>query len=286
VRAWVRYLWRAFNARPFGTPIPPFWFLGAAFGLLGFFLDPAFYLIGAGVTAACVGVVAGNPRFRNTIDAVDQVPGPDQHALLLDRLDASSKARQAKLEEQCRQLQRVLETANAGSEHIQGVWQLAQLHLRLLVARFAAESVVTNAEGEDSKHLSGQIAELERRLSQPNLDNDLREALEDQGKVMKERLAMQSEAGRRLQVLDAELERIREQIALIREQALLTADASGISRSVDALAAFLNESNRWLHDQQEIFGELDTITPDPLGLLPESGPQQVQRAGKRAGETQ
>jgi len=286
VRSWVRYLWKAFNARPFGTPIPPFWFLGAAFGLLGFFLNPAFYLIGAGVTAACVGVVAGNARFRNAIDAVEEDPGPDQHALLLERLDASSKARQAKLEEQCRQLQRVLETANAGSEHIQGVWQLAQLHLRLLVARFAADSVVSNAEGEDGKRLSGQLAELDRRLSQPDLDNDLREALENQREVLKERLAMQTEAGRRLQVLDAELDRIREQIALIREQALLTTDASGISRSVDALSTFLNESSRWLHEQQEIFGELDAITTDPLGLAPESGPQQRQRAGKRAGELQ
>jgi len=286
VRSWVRYLWKAFNARPFGTPIPPFWFIGAAFGLLGFFLNPAFYLIGAGVTAACVGFVAGNARFRNAIDAVDQAPASDQHTLLLERLDDSSRSRQAKLEDQCRQLQRVLETANAGSEHIQGVWQLAQLHLRLLVARFAADSVVSNAEGEDGKRLSGQIAELDRRLAQPNLDDDLRNALEDQGKVLKERLAMQSEARRRLQVLDAELERIREQIALIREQALLTTDASGIARSVDALSTFLNESSRWLHEQQEIFGELDAITTDPLGLAPEGGPQQRRRAGKRAGELQ
>ncbi len=289
MRSWVRYLWKAFNARPFGAPIPPFWFVGAAFGLLGFFLDPGFYLIGAGVTAACVGLVAGNARFRNTVDAGDlalAAPAPDPHARLVERLDAPSKARQAKLEEQCRQLQSVLEAANAGSEHIQGVWQLAQLHLRLLVARSAADSVVSNAEGEDSKQLSAHMAELDRRLSQPNLDNDLREALEDQGKVLKERLAMQGEASRRLQVLEAELERIREQIALIREQALLTTDASGIARSVDALATFLNESNRWLHEQQEIFGELDTITPDPLGLPPESGPPQAQRAGTRAGELQ
>ena len=97
---------------------------------------------------------------------------------------------------------------------------------------------------------------------------------------------MQGEANRRLQVLDAELERIREQIALIREQALLTTDASGISRSVDALSTFLNESSRWLHEQQEIFGELDASTSDPLGLPPESGPQQGQRAVKRAGELQ
>jgi hypothetical protein len=287
VRAWVRYLWKAFNARPFGAPIPPFWFVGAAFGLLGFFLDPGFYLIGAGVTAACVALVAGNPRFRNTVDAGDlALAAPDPHARLVERLDAASKARQAKLEEQCRQLQSVLETANAGSEHIQGVWQLAQLHLRLLVARSAADSVVSNAEGEDGKHLSGQLAELDRRLSQPNLDNDLREALEDQSKVLKERIAMQTEAGRRLQVLDAELGRIHEQIALIREQALLTTDASGIARSVDALSTFLNESSHWLHEQQEIFGDLDSITPDPLGLSPDSGPPQTQRAGKRAGELQ
>ncbi len=286
MRAWVRYLWRAFNARPFGAPIPPFWFVGAAFGLLGFFLDPAFYLIGAGVTAACVGVVAGNARFREAIDAVEREPAPDQHVLLLERLDPQGRQRQARLEEQCKELQRVLEAANAGSDHIRGVWQLAQLHLRLLVARFAAASVVSNAEGEDGKHLSNQLAELDRRLAQANLDNDLREALEDQSKVLKERLAMQTEAGRRLQVLDAELERIREQIALIREQALLTTDASGISRSVDALSTFLNESSRWLHEQQEIFGELDAITADPLGLPPESGPQQRQRASRRAGEMQ
>jgi hypothetical protein len=286
VRSWVRYLWKAFNARPFGTPVPPFWFMGAAFGLLGFFVNPGFYLIGAGVTAVCVGLVAGNARFRNAIDAAELPPAPDQQGLLLERLDAPSKARQAKLEEQSRELQRVLEAANAGSDHIRGVWQLAQLHLRLLVARSAADAVLTNAEGEDSKHLSAHIAELDQRLAQANLDNDLREALEDQSKVLKERLAMQTEAGRRLQVLDAELERIREQIALIREQALLTTDASGIARSVDALSTFLNESSRWLHEQEQIFGELDAITPDPLGLAPESGPQQRQRAGRRAGELQ
>ncbi|HUL08044.1 MAG TPA: hypothetical protein VLV76_17110 [Candidatus Acidoferrum sp.] len=288
MRGWVRYLWKAFNARPFGAPIPPFWFMGAAFGLLGVFLDPGFFLIGAGVTAACVALVAGNPRFRNAIDAADLPPAPDQQALLQERLDPQSRQRQAKLEEQCRELQHVLETANAGSDHINGVWQLAQLHLRLLVARSAADAVVSNADGEDHRRLSDHLAELDQRLAQPNLDNDLREALEDQSKVLKERLAMQTEASRRLQVLDAELERIREQIALIREQALLTTDASGISRSVDALSTFLNESSRWLHEQQEIFGELDSdpLMPDPMSQAPLGGTQQKQRAGKRAGELQ
>ena len=42
------YLAAAFNARPFGMPMPPNWFGVAAFGLLGALVDPGFWLIGAG----------------------------------------------------------------------------------------------------------------------------------------------------------------------------------------------------------------------------------------------
>ena len=47
----LSYLAAAFNARPFGMPIPPNWFALAAFGLLGAFVDPGFWLIGAGLEA-------------------------------------------------------------------------------------------------------------------------------------------------------------------------------------------------------------------------------------------
>jgi hypothetical protein len=266
-------------------PIPPLWFGAAAFALLGALVDPAFYVIGAGATALCAGLVASNARFRRTVDAGDQPPARDEHAALLDRLDSQTRTRQTRLEEQCVELQRILETANAGTEHVRGVWQLAQLHLRLLAARSAAKAVVSAPDDENGEPLSTQITELERRLSQPNLDAELREALEDQGQVLKKRLEIRREARRRLQVLDAELDRIREQVALIREQALLTSDPAGIRRSVDALATFLNESNRWLQDQEQLFGEFDLPTPDPFAPA-QSGPQQWQRADKRAGEVQ
>jgi hypothetical protein len=285
VGSWVRYIWRAFNARPFGMPIPPLWFGAAAFALLGALVDPAFYVIGAGATAVCAGLIASNPRFRRAVDAGDQPPARDENAVLLDRLDSQGRTRQTRLEEQCVELQRILQAANAGAEHVQGVWQLAQLHLRLLAARSAAKTVVSAPDDEDGEPLSTQIEELERRLSQPDLDEELREALEDQGQVLKKRLEIRREARRRLQVLDAELDRIREQVALIREQALLTSDPAGIRRSVDALATFLNESNRWLQDQEQLFGELDLPTPDPFGPA-QGGPQQWQRADKRAGEVQ
>lgn len=282
---WARYLWQAFNARPWGMPIPPLWFGLAAFALLGYFIAPAFYLLGAGGALVFSGLIASSGRFRRVVDAVNQPPPPDDKAALRDRLDARSKERQDKLEQQCAELQRVLEAANAGGEHIRGVWQLAELHLRLMGARSSAEAVVAGRQDEVGERLTVHLKELRTRLAQPDIDKELRETLEDQAKIAEQRLAIQAEARRRLQVLDAELDRIREQLALIREQALMTSDPAAIRRSVDALSTFLSESGRWLQDQQAIFGELDVLSPDPFGAG-QSGSQNWQRAGKRAGELQ
>ena len=69
--------------------------------------------------------------------------------------------------------------------------------------------------------------------------------------------------------MDAELERIDQQVSLIREQALLATDEGEVARSVDALTASLNESNRWLQDQRELFAALDPFAaaPPPADLL-------------------
>jgi hypothetical protein len=262
-------------------PIPPLWFGLAAFALLGYFINPAFYLLGAGGTLVFSGLLASNGRFQRAVDAVNLPPPPDDKAEMRNRLDARSKERQEKLDQQCAELQRVLESANAGGEHIRGVWQLAELHLRLMGARSSAEAVVDGRQGETGERMTAHLKELRQRLSQPDIDSELRKTLEEQAEIAEQRLAIQVEARRRLQVLDAELDRIREQLALIREQALMTSDPAAIRRSVDALSTFLSESGRWLQDQQAIFGELDVLTPDPFGT---GGSQQ--RAGKRAGELQ
>jgi hypothetical protein len=267
---WLKYLGSAFNARPFGMPVPPLWFALIVSGLLGAFVSPALMLIGLGSIGLATAVIASNARFQLAIDARAYQPAPagDNKAALLSRLDNASRERQAKLETQCTALQQVLENANAGQEHIAGVWQLSQLHLRLLVAR-AAALAVTDARNDDAgKTLESQRDDVKKRLSVEGLDNDLHDALDDQRKVLEQRIDMQAEAKRRLQLLDAELDRIREQIALIREQALLTSDPGAITRSVDSLSTFLNESGRWLKDQEKIFGDMDALDPDPFQSMP------------------
>jgi hypothetical protein len=267
-------------------PVPPLWFAVVVSGLLGAFISPALTLIGLGATALLTALIAANPRFQLAIDARAYRPAPavDDKATLLKRLDNASRERQAKLEEQCTSLQQVLENANAGQEHIAGVWRLAQLHLRLLAARAAALAVTDGRDDEGGKPLEQQLDAVKQRLNASGIDEDLKGALDDQRKVLEQRIAMRAEAKRRLALLDAELDRIREQIALIREQALLTSDPSAIARSVDTLATFLNESGRWLNDQEKIFGDIDSLDEDPFQSTPV--PTGNGRGKPRIGEAQ
>lgn len=280
----LRYLWKAFNARPFGMPIPPLWFAVLASGLVGYFIAPPLALIGLGATAMFTGILASSKRFRAATDAhLFQPPAENEQAALLRRLDPWSRERHQKVEEQCADLQRVLETARAGQEHIAGVWQLVGLHLRLLVARSSAVAV-TETRGERGKaSLADQLAEVKARLTSKDLDQDLRETLEDQQRIFEQRIGMRAEAQRRIDVLDAELERIRDQMALMRDQALLSSDPASIGRSVDGLAAFLNESGRWLKDQEEIFGGFGDLETPYVSPLKDSS---KQRNTKRVGESQ
>jgi hypothetical protein len=281
----LRYLWKAFNVRPFGMPVPPLWFAVAASALVGWFVAPPLALIGLGATAMFTGILASSRRFRTAVDAHRMQPPPrNEQVALLGRLDPWSRERHQKIEEQCHELQKVLEHARAGQQHINGVWQLVGLHLKLLVARASAVAVTENRGERGKPSLADQLAEVKNRLGAQNLDRDLRETLEDQQRILEQRIVMRAEAQRRIDVLDAELERIRDQMALMREQALLSSDPAAIGRSVDGLAAFLNESGRWLKDQEEIFGELGELeTPY---VSPFAGTDGKQRNTKRVGESQ
>src|SRR5690606_27312578 len=96
------------------------------------------------------------------------------------------------------------------------------------------------------------------------------------------------EAQRRSELVDAELARLRQQVSLVREQTLLATDENSIAQSLDVLSASLNEANRWLRDQRELFAGLDQFTDDPppadLLALQRTDRRAEKRSEKRAGK--
>lgn len=257
------YIAAAFNARPLGMPIPANWFALAAFALLGALLHPGFWLIGAGIEGLYLWVLSRNRRFRAVVDGLGARRGSaSRYTALLDHLDKESRQRQSAIEQQAGEITVLLQRIGSNEGQIDDVRQMAWLHLKLLAARASLQQLVSAAEQENAS-LADQERRIALRLAQGGADEDLRRSLEQQQAVIRARREAHADGARRSELIDAELERLRQQAALVREQALLAADEHGAAQSLDALSASLNEANRWLKDQRELFAGLDDLNDEP-----------------------
>jgi hypothetical protein len=269
----LTYLGAAFNARPLGMPIPPNWVGLAAAGLLGL-VNPGFWLIGAGIELAYLLTLISNARFRATVDArhLQAASGTweAKRTALIGRLPTDERKRQEALEERCRA---VLshgqdgETAVLDGAQAEGLAQLAWVHLRLLLSRSRLDRVI--AEAEPPGEVAKRIRELQKRIADPATSEGLKASLTSQLEILTSRQASHASVRDQLALIDAELERLRQQVELVREQTALSADASGASRTIDALGATLGETARWLSDQRQVLGEVEDLTtaPPPAALF-------------------
>lgn len=267
------YWWAAFNARPLGMPIPPNWFGLAAFALLGAFVSPGFLVLGAGLELAYLAGLSSNRRFRKTVDATVDADDPAERRYreLLDALSAAQRQRQLQLEARAGEIMTTLGNSPLMSSHADSLEQLVWLHLRLLGARQALGRVVETAR-QESAALAQQEAQVDARLASSDIGAELRRSLEQQKTVIDARQAAHVQAERRCEHVDAELQRIEQQIALIREQALLATDEERIGSSLDALTTSFNEASRWLEGQRDLLGAFDLHDTQRL-------PQRVLRRG-------
>jgi hypothetical protein len=277
------YLAAAFNARPFGMPVPPNWFGVATFVLLGAFLNPGLWLIGAGLEGLYLWTLSRNPRFRAIVDADSK--GNDWHSRyssLSMHLDEDAQRRQESIEAQAREIVDLLSRTGATDSQKSDVRQMAWLHLKLLAARASILQVISAAD-RDKRALEDQERRVIDRLSDQLLSEELKRSLEQQLEVLRSRRAGHTDAQHRRELIEAELERLRQQVSLVREQALLATDEHSVASSLDALSASLNEANRWLKDQRELFAGLEGLTdePPPADLLT---PRATTRERKRVSQ--
>lgn len=277
----LSYLGAAFNARPLGMPLPPNWVGLAAVALLGL-MNPGFWLIGAGLELGYLLALTSNARFRRTVDArhLQDASGTweSKRAALIERLPAAERTRQEALEERCRI---VLthgqdgESATLDGQQAESLAQLAWVHLRLLLSRSRLDRVVS--EAELPAEVAKRIRDLQKRIADPTTSEGLKNSLSSQLDILTSRQASHTSVRDQLALIDAELERLRQQVELVREQTALSADASGASRTIDALGATLGETTRWLSDQRQVLGEVEDLTtaPPPAALFAERAkPQQ------------
>jgi hypothetical protein len=277
------YIAAAFNARPLGMPIPPNWFALATFALLGAVINPGLWLIGAGLEGLYLWALSNNARFRAVVDAEN---GPAnwgaRYQTLSAHLEAPAREAQLAIEQEAREIVELLTRRSATELQIGDVRQMAWLHLKLLAAQASILQVLKSAARE-SRNLDEQDRRIIDRLTRNDTDDELRRSLEQQLAVIRSRRAAHLDAERRRELIDAELDRLRQQVSLVREQALLATDEYSVRASLDALSASLNEANRWLKDQRELFAGLEDLTDEapPAEILrPKPAPRRRQKVAE------
>lgn len=266
-RRYSDYLLAAFNARPAGMFVAPNWVgLGIA-GVLGF-LNPGFWLLGAGLEVAYLVGLANFPRFRRAVDSASREVGgrpagsDARLAAMKEGLPMGDLARYQDFSNKCRRTMLAVPDNSALHETLAHV---AWLFLQLLQSRQTVSRLLltSRAENEEDGTLESRLAAVERRLAEESAGEDLRRTLESTRDILKDRLRAQEEMESKQGYVDAELSRLEEQLSLLHDRAQLDRDAPGLNSSIDRVTAGISGATAWMSREKELLGDLGGSYDEP-----------------------
>ena len=266
------YVGAAFNARPIGMFVAPNWVGLAAFGLLGL-TNPGFWVLGAGLELGYLLTLATNSRFQQTVSArplnQSRAEWNARIQKVLGKLEGSDRRTYDALAARCRsiidlQLHGATEPPHGLEAQADGLGRLSWMFLRLLLARRTITSVLGGTRNDVD--LQRKIAALERQQDQPGLSEELARSIHGQLEILRQRSQQRTEGDRKLAYIEAEIERIEQQVELIREQAALTTDPELLSRRIDDITATLGSTGQWIRDQQQVYGAMEDLLTEPPPL--------------------
>lgn len=276
------YVSAAFNARPIGMFVAPNWVGLAAFGLLGL-ANPGFWVLGGGLELGYLLTLATNRRFQQTVSSKPLSAARDEWnqriERVLGRLEPADRRTYDALAERCAsiiELQRhgATDPPDGLEAQADGLGRLSWMFLRLLLTRRTIASVLggTHADAD----LQRKIASLERQQTQSGLSEELGRSINGQLEILRQRMQQRTDGDRKLAFIEAELERIQQQVELIREQAALSTDPELLSRRIDEITATLGGTSAWIRDQQQVFGAMDDLLTEPPPLAPDARAKESQ----------
>lgn len=251
-------------------------------------VNPGFWFLGAAGELAYLFLKATSPRFQKLIEGerllAQQETWAEKVNHAVESLSPASRERYRKLLGQCRLTLGVsdtLETDTLGNFRdlrARNLNQLLAIFLRLLTSKEAIES---NLSSLDAKDLALVISHLEARLATAEPEGALHRSLSGTLDIQRKRLENLERARNSLAVINAELERIEQQIELIREESAVSGRPEMLSMRLDAVTSTMSETSRWMDEHGEFFeslagqdlvGHLSQLPELPAALAEEPPP--------------
>jgi hypothetical protein len=291
--------WKPIRSRVLGA-MPLTQMLLAAFGLAGFF-NPGFWLLGLAAIVAIVGGRSSSARFQKLVDA-ERIAARAEGAEVkmqraYERLAPASQSRYRALVVQCREILGLgggFDEAKVTDFRAGNLNQMLWLFLRLLASREAIEDTLARV---DRRQLEAGLESLKTRIAAvADPEGALARSLKATLEIQTKRLSNLDTATNNLAVIDAELERIEQQVRLVREESAVSGSPEALSARLDSVSSTLSETSRWMDQHAELLSDLSssdfdsTIPPMPRSSLrvpdePAAAPPPPPRprAGQRQG---
>jgi hypothetical protein len=283
------YVRAAFHARPVvrglgGVPWNKVALVVA--GILGFG-NPGFWLLGLGGEMAYLYAMASNPRFQNLVRGERLAAVKEETGERLERtlamLSAAARERFGHLRGQCFEVQRTSRAVQGGASSVldesrlSSLDQLLWLFLRLLVSLETLDRQMAEA---NPKALQSEIAALEKELAAMGEASErLKKSKESLLDLKKKRIDNLQRAGEARLLLTSELQRIEQQVELLREEAAISRSPEALSSKIDAVAGGLTDTSSWMRQHEALLGELgveETLAaPPPILDRPPAGRERT-----------
>ncbi len=287
--------WKPVRSRLFGAlPLGRMALFG--FGILGFF-NPGFWLLGLAVIVSIVVTRSASPRFQKLLEAeriAARAEGAeDRMQKAYERLEPASQSRYGALVKQCREILGLgagIEEGKVSDFRTGNLSQLLWLFLRLLSSREAIEDTLARV---DRRQLESGIENAKARVAAAaDQEGPLARSLKATLEIQQKRLSNLDTATSNLAVIDAELERIEQQVRLLREEGAVSGSPEALSSRLDAVSSTLGETSRWMDQHAELFSDLAsadfdaTLPPLPRPNIPaepeaRSSPPPPPRSAQR-----
>jgi hypothetical protein len=236
------------------------------FGILGFG-HPAFWLLGAGLEAGFLGLLATHPRFQRLVDAErrsrDAQQADRREQDLAGKLDPEARRRLDALREKCSKVVQIARDAQAPDFTLESsrdaLDRLQWMYLKLLIARHYLESSRVHASESDLKQ---RLAALDRDMAAGGTSASLRTSQAATLKILEQRLANLERCEQTLKEVDSDLARIEAQVDLALESATLQGGGAVVTANLE-LASQILEDGLYFGDAETAVSALDQAYSAP-----------------------
>lgn len=276
------YIKGAFNAKPAGMFVSPNWLGFGLFAIAGIMVNPGFLLLGTGLELFYLYLISTNTRFQKLIQSKNflqkKIIKEERLQILLQKLPVSEKQKFESLRMVCYSILTFYSNSldidqSMIERHSENLDSLMWVFLHLLVSKRSILNIIPSDKtfASTKEKLNQMIVDLENKIASDKTTEEVKQTQIKKLDILKERYSTIEEASNKLAYIDEELDRITQQVELIREKAAISKDSQSLALQTDTIASIVNSASEWVKQQQNLFSNFSDINAD---VMPRSNNQK------------